>query len=91
MGVYERDKGTREKGGEWRSRILQRLQDGKRETKGGGNTVQTWYKKGVGWKEKIETDRAKNGEGKGGLLPSEGDSVKIKISIGAVAGAITVY
>lgn len=26
-----------------------------------------------------------------GLLPCEGDSVKIKISIGAVAGAITVY
>lgn len=31
MGVYERDKGIREKGGEWRSRILQRLQDGKRD------------------------------------------------------------
>lgn len=55
----------------------------------------TQYKhgiKGVRWREKFETEpRMERVREALGLLPCEGDSVEIKISIGAVAGVITVY
>lgn len=48
--------------------------------------------KGVRWRKAIETERAKNGREREvvALPPCEGDSVEIKIFIGAVAGAISV-
>ena len=53
----------------------------------------TQFKHGIKrWREKIEIEpRMERAREALGLLPCEGDIVEIKISIGAVAGAITVY
>ena len=91
MGVYEKDKGTRElEGWRGRSKTLQRVKEGKNQTvKNRQREVATEkYKNGTkrgqggGKRDGVRQSQEWGRRGwAAGLLPCEGDSVEIKISI----------